>query len=197
MLTVKNLTIAPLLHEVNFRVPAGIVTLMGPSGSGKSTLFAWMVGALSADFKAHGELWLNDRRCDMLPVETRGIGILFQDALLFDAFSVGQNLMLALPAHIVGRARRNAVEQATETAGLANHYTSDPATLSGGERARSACCAPFSPSRRHCCSTSRSVDWIKRCAPHSGRGYSRSLASAGSRWCWSRMMRTIFRPAAR
>ena len=170
---------------------------MGPSGSGKSTLFARMVGALSADFKAHGELWLNDRRCDMVPVETRGIGILFQDALLFDAFSVGQNLMLALPAHIVGRARRNAVEQAPETAGLANHYTSDPATLSGGERAVSACCAPFSPSRRHCCSTSRSVDWIKRCAPHSGRGYSRSFASAGSRWCWSRMMRTIFRPAAR
>lgn len=194
MLTVKNLTIAPLLHEVNFRVPAGeIVTLMGPSGSGKSTLFAWMVGALSADFKAHGELWLNDRRCDMVPVETRGIGILFQDALLFDAFSVGQNLMLALPAHIVGRARRNAVEQALETAGLANHYTSDPAASAPG----SACCAPFSPSRRHCCSTSRSVDWIKRCAPHSGRGYSRSLASAGSRWCWSRMMRTIFRPAAR
>ncbi|VAE36461.1 putative thiamine transport system ATP-binding protein [Enterobacter hormaechei] len=137
MLNVKNLTIAPLLREVNFRVPAGeILTLMGPSGSGKSTLFAWMVGALSADFKAHGELWLNDRRCDMLPVETRGIGILFQDALLFDAFSVGQNLMLALPAHIAGRARRDAVEQALESAGLENLYASDPATLSGGERAR-------------------------------------------------------------
>lgn len=33
MLNVKNLTIAPLLREVNFRVPAGeILTLMGPSG---------------------------------------------------------------------------------------------------------------------------------------------------------------------
>ncbi len=157
-----------------------------------------MVGALSADFKAHGELWLNDRRCDMVPVETRGIGILFQDALLFDAFSVGQNLMLALPAHIVGRARRNAVEQATGDcrAGKPLHQRSgDP--FRRRARRGSACCAPFSPSRRHCCSTSRSVDWIKRCAPHSGRGYSRSLASAGSRWCWSRMMRTIFRPAAR
>ena len=107
MLNVKNLTIAPLFREVNFRVPAGeIVTLMGPSGSGKSTLFAWMVGALSADFKAHGELWLNDRRCDMLPVETRGIGILFQDALLFDAFSVGQNR--ARPGQPVARSSRPA-----------------------------------------------------------------------------------------
>ncbi|MCH0598594.1 ATP-binding cassette domain-containing protein, partial [Klebsiella pneumoniae] len=92
--------------------------------------------ALPDDFQAQGELWLDERRCDGLPVEARGLGILFQDALLFDAFSVGQNLMLALPAHIVGRARRNAVEQALDTAGLANHYASDPATLSGGERAR-------------------------------------------------------------
>jgi putative thiamine transport system ATP-binding protein len=72
-------------------VPRGeIVTLMGPSGSGKSTLFSWMIGALSADFNAQGELWLDEKRCDTLPVEKRGLGILFQDALLFDSFSVGQ-----------------------------------------------------------------------------------------------------------
>ncbi|HDR2735828.1 TPA: ATP-binding cassette domain-containing protein [Enterobacter ludwigii] len=137
MLQVSNLTIEPLFHEVNFCVPRGeIVTLMGPSGSGKSTLFAWMVGALSDDFQAQGELWLDERRCDGLPVEARGLGILFQDALLFDHFSVGQNLLLALPERIVGRARREAVEQALGSAGLAGHYASDPATLSGGERAR-------------------------------------------------------------
>lgn len=137
MLKVQNLTLEPLFRQVNFCVPPGeIVTLMGPSGSGKSTLFSWMVGALSSDFKAQGELWLDERRCDTLPVETRGLGILFQDALLFDHFSVGQNLMLALPSRIKGEARRERVEQALRSAGLANYSASDPATLSGGERAR-------------------------------------------------------------
>ncbi|MHA1055127.1 ATP-binding cassette domain-containing protein [Enterobacter mori] len=137
MLKVQNLTIEPLFRQVNFCVPRGeIVTLMGPSGSGKSTLFSWMVGALSSDFKAQGELWLDERRCDILPVETRGLGILFQDALLFDHFSVGQNLMLALPSRIKGEARRERVEQVLRSAGLANYFASDPATLSGGERAR-------------------------------------------------------------
>ncbi|MGX5010294.1 ATP-binding cassette domain-containing protein [Enterobacter asburiae] len=137
MLKVSNLTIEPLFRGVNFCVPRGeIVTLMGPSGSGKSTLFAWMVGALSDEFQARGEMWLDERRCDGLPVESRGLGILFQDALLFDPFSVGQNLMLALPERFVGRARREAVEQALASAGLSGHYASDPATLSGGERAR-------------------------------------------------------------
>lgn len=136
MLTVKNLTLEPLLRNVSFSVERGeILTLMGPSGSGKSTLFAWLVGALSADFHAHGELWLDDQRLDTRPVEKRGIGILFQDALLFDHFSVGQNLMLALPAQI-RTARRERVEQALASAGLAGFYTSDPATLSGGERSR-------------------------------------------------------------
>ena len=137
MLKVNHLTIEPLFREVNFCVPRGeIVTLMGPSGSGKSTLFSWMVGALSDDFQARGELWLDERRCDGLPVESRGLGILFQDALLFDAFSVGQNLLLALPERFAGHARREAVELALNSAGLGDRYASDPATLSGGERAR-------------------------------------------------------------
>jgi len=136
MLTVKNLTLEPLLRNASFSVARGeILTLMGPSGSGKSTLFAWLVGALSTDFLAHGELWLDDQRLDTRPVEKRGIGILFQDALLFDHFSVGQNLMLALPAQI-RTARRERVEQALASAGLAGFYASDPATLSGGERSR-------------------------------------------------------------
>ncbi len=47
-------------------------------------------------------LWLNEQRIDMLPTAQRQIGILFRDALLFDQFSVGQNLLLALPATLKG-----------------------------------------------------------------------------------------------
>ncbi|CAH5937558.1 Fe(3+) ions import ATP-binding protein FbpC 2, partial [Klebsiella pneumoniae] len=117
VLTVNHLTLSvrrqPLLREVAFSVaPGEVLTLMGPSGSGKSTLFAWMIGALSGDFRARGELWLNERRCDTLPTEHRRIGILFQDPLLFDHFSVGQNLQLALPENVRGEARKTAVEEA-------------------------------------------------------------------------------------
>ncbi len=141
VLTVNHLTLSvrrqPLLQEVAFSVaPGEVLTLMGPSGSGKSTLFAWMIGALSGDFRARGELWLNERRCDTLPTEHRRIGILFQDPLLFDHFSVGQNLQLALPENVRGEARKTAVEEALSRAGLAGFAPRDPATLSGGQRAR-------------------------------------------------------------
>ena len=141
MLTVKNLTLAldkqSLLRNVDFSVvPGEVLTLMGPSGSGKSTLFAWMVGVLAENFRASGELWLDNQRCDNLPTERRRIGILFQDALLFDHFSVGQNLLLALPADVQRSQRKPRGEQALERAGLAGFYRRDPATLSGGQRAR-------------------------------------------------------------
>lgn len=97
-----------------------------------------MIGALAGQFSCTGELWLNEQRIDMLPTAQRQIGILFQDALLFDQFSVGQNLLLALPSTLKGTARRNAVKDALDRAGLAETYHQDPATLSGGQRARVA-----------------------------------------------------------
>ena len=143
MLIVKNVSLhlglCVLLNEANFEVNKGdIVTIMGPSGSGKSSPFSWMIGALSPTFQASGELWLNDRRIDSLPTAQRQIGILFQDALLFDHFSVEQNLLLALPASLKGSARRDEVERALERAGLAGFYHRDPASLSGGQRSRIA-----------------------------------------------------------
>jgi putative thiamine transport system ATP-binding protein len=143
MLKVDNLSLGyaheTLLHDVSFQASNGeILTLMGVSGSGKSTLLNWMVGALESNLHASGELWLNGRRCDILPTEARRIGILFQDALLFDHFSVGQNLLLALPGSVSRNLRRQKAEAALKHAGLSGFYSRDPATLSGGQRARIA-----------------------------------------------------------
>jgi putative thiamine transport system ATP-binding protein len=62
---------------------------------------------------------------------------LFQDDLLFGHLSVGQNLAFALPAKLKGaQARRQQVEQTLSDMGLAGFHDRDPATLSGGQRAR-------------------------------------------------------------
>lgn len=143
MLTVRHLSLflhqTPLFGPLTFEVAKGdIVTLMGPSGCGKSSLLSWMVGALTPPLHAGGELWLDEQRLDMLPTARRQIGILFQDALLFDHFTVGQNLLLALPARLKGAARQDTVQHALERAGMAGLSSRDPATLSGGQRARVA-----------------------------------------------------------
>ena len=117
--------------------PGEVFTLMGASGSGKSTLLNWIIGALDPVFEVRGELWLNGVRRDRLPIEARRIGILFQDDLLFPHLSVGQNLAFALLASVSGKAARHAlVERALADVGLAGFFERDPATLSGGQKAR-------------------------------------------------------------
>tara|TARA_R110001583_G_scaffold32107_7_gene109992 strand:+ start:7437 stop:8114 length:678 start_codon:yes stop_codon:yes gene_type:complete len=128
------------LCDVNLTVATGeIVTVMGPSGVGKSSLLAYVCGTLACGFDAVGRVFLNGTQIDTLAPQDRHVGILFQDDLLFPHLSVGGNLAFALPAHIKGRGpRRDAVEQALAIADLAGFADRDPATLSGGQRARVA-----------------------------------------------------------
>ena len=119
--------------------PGEILTVMGASGSGKSTLLAWIGGFLGAPFSATGEVTLGDRRLNDLPAHERRVGILFQDDLLFPHLSVASNLLFGLPASVKGRRpRMQAVTQALADADLAGFEARDPATLSGGQRARVA-----------------------------------------------------------
>ena len=129
--TLVNLTLA---------IPAGqIVTIMGPSGAGKSTALAAITGTLAPGFRMSGRILLNGRDISALPTRARSIGLLFQDAVLFPHLSVGQNLAFALPAQIRGRAARQArVDDALASAGLEGFANRDPATLSGGQKARVA-----------------------------------------------------------
>jgi putative thiamine transport system ATP-binding protein len=127
----------PPLHCV---VPPGeVVTVMGPSGSGKSTLLTYIGGFLDGAFKGHGTVSIGQQSITELPPERRRVGILFQDDLLFPHLSVGQNLAFGLAPSGGGRAERGRrVEQALADAGLEGFAPRDPATLSGGQKARVA-----------------------------------------------------------
>lgn len=130
----------PLLGPLSLTVPPGTVTtLMGPSGCGKSSLLAWLCGTLDPAFSARGQAHLDGVELGALPPERRRLGILFQDDLLFPHMTVGENLAFGLPASIRGRAARRArVEAALAEARLDGFADRDPATLSGGQRARAA-----------------------------------------------------------
>lgn len=119
--------------------PGEALTVMGPSGSGKSTLLAAITGTAPPAFTITGRVRLDGADVTDLPTEARRIGILFQDELLFPHLSVGANLAFGLRPRLKGRAaRRDRIETALSTIGLPGFFDRDPATLSGGQRARVA-----------------------------------------------------------
>ena len=129
-----------ILGPVSLEVPPGeVVTVMGPSGCGKSSLLALICGTLAPALSGSGRVLLNGEDISARPPEARHVGILFQDDLLFPHLSVAGNLAFGLPASIRGRrARRERIEAALAEADMLAFYDRDPATLSGGQRARIA-----------------------------------------------------------
>jgi len=119
--------------------PGERVTVMGPSGCGKSTLLAFIAGTIEPAFTTAGSVTIDGVEITQFAPERRGVGILFQDDLLFPHLSVGDNLAFALKPSVRARdARRDSVARALAEADLAGFADRDPATLSGGQRARVA-----------------------------------------------------------
>jgi putative thiamine transport system ATP-binding protein len=123
-----------LFAPLSLTVTAGqVTTLMGQSGSGKSSLLAYLCGTLSPELRGTGPVRLGGEDITRLPPERRRVGILFQDDLLFPHLSVGANLGFGLKP---GPGRRARIEEALIEAELPGLADRDPASLSGGQRAR-------------------------------------------------------------
>jgi putative thiamine transport system ATP-binding protein len=134
-----------LVQGLRLAVPAGeILTLMGPSGCGKSSVLAAIAGTLACvpeglqPLQMAGRVQLNGRDLTHLPTHQRGVGLVFQDALLFPHLSVAGNLLFAVPGHWPQAERQARVTQALQEADLVGFGERDPSTLSGGQRARVA-----------------------------------------------------------
>ncbi len=129
--------------EVDIDVePGRTVALLGPNGAGKSTLVAALSGLLTID-EGHitiaGRVVTDAARGINLPPEDRGIGVVFQEYILFPHLSVADNVAFGLTAR--GTARGEARRQARDF--LSELHLSElqdrlPAELSGGQAQRVA-----------------------------------------------------------
>jgi putative thiamine transport system ATP-binding protein len=141
-LSLQDVTImkgsTPLLSVSHDIASGEVLTVMGPSGVGKSTLLAFVTGTLAADFTATGRVLLDGHDITDAAPHQRRVGILFQDDLLFPHLSVGANLAFGLLADGTAAARHDKVQEALREVGLEGFADRDPATLSGGQKARIA-----------------------------------------------------------
>jgi molybdate transport system ATP-binding protein len=112
------------------------LAIVGRNGAGKTTLLRVIAGLQPLD---RGTIVLGDDLLDDLPPEDRGIGVAFQDNLLFPHLDVTDNVAFGLRARGMssGAAAERAAEWLTRV-GLAAHQRAMPAQLSGGEAQRVA-----------------------------------------------------------
>lgn len=129
---------APLLAISKSVASGEVLTVMGPSGVGKSTLLAYITGTLVPDFEAAGRIVLDGHDITDAPPHARRVGILLQDDLLFPHLSVGANLAFGLRVGGTKFERQQKIAKALDEVGLSGFADRDPATLSGGQKARVA-----------------------------------------------------------
>lgn len=138
---------AGFLLDVDLELPArGITVLFGPSGSGKSSLLRVVAGlerARRARVVVGGEVWEDDAAREWVPAHKRPIGLVFQEASLFDHLDVMGNLRYGLVrsqrlARTAAPSAQAVLDHAIERLGIGHLLQRRPATLSGGERQRVA-----------------------------------------------------------
>lgn len=148
MLDVRGLSVRldgeNVLTDVSLRVQRGeTCALLGPSGCGKSTLLRSIAGLVTL---THGTVSVAGVDQAGVPVNRRGIGLMFQDHALFPHLTVAGNVAFGLRMHGVDAARRDArVHEVLELVGLGALSSRRVASLSGGERQRVALARTLAP----------------------------------------------------
>jgi len=130
-----------VLHGIDLLVLHGeILTIMGGSGSGKSVLLRLLAGLIKPD---QGEIYIDGT--DTVPLSEdamlsfrQRMGVVFQQAALFDSMSVADNIAYPLREHATHGedAIRQRVVELLDIVGLPGIEEKYPAELSGGMRKR-------------------------------------------------------------
>ena len=117
--------------------PGEVLALLGPSGCGKTTLLRIIAGLETPD--AGSRIFFDNTDMTALPVEQRGIGMVFQHYALFPQMSVAANIGYGLKIRGMPDAERaQVVGELVELVRLNGLEHKRPAELSGGQRQRVA-----------------------------------------------------------
>jgi phospholipid/cholesterol/gamma-HCH transport system ATP-binding protein len=133
----------PVLKGMSLEVRAGeVMFIIGTSGVGKSVTIKILIGLIGLD---RGEIHYDGLRLDTMseallaPIRKR-IGMVFQNATLFDSLTLAENVALPLRKHKGMRQRDALVEAARrlDQVGMRDYADRSPAELSDGMRKRAA-----------------------------------------------------------
>lgn len=131
------------LKHADVEIPAGRFTsILGPSGCGKTTTLMVIAGIETPDT---GSVWLGDTDITAVPLEKRGVGIVFQNYALFPNLTVRDNILYGLEgrATAIEKAERlKAMVALAHLEGLEDRY---PQELSGGQQQRVAIARALAP----------------------------------------------------
>jgi len=129
-----------VLNGVDLTVNTGeAIAIIGPSGTGKSTILRLICGLLAPDA---GKVYVNGNLVTTEDIQDESyglsIGMVFQNAALFDSLTVAENVGFALFEHsnLPRREIYRLVEQKLALVGLENISDRYPSQLSGGMKKR-------------------------------------------------------------
>ncbi|MFE7278347.1 ABC transporter ATP-binding protein [Streptomyces sp. NPDC057623] len=116
--------------------PGEVVALLGPNGAGKTTALRALAGLAPL---TDGHLRLDGTELDRTPPESRPVGVVFQDYLLFPHLTALDNVAFGPRCHGATKAEARAQAAAwLDRMGLAEHSGAKPRKLSGGQGQRVA-----------------------------------------------------------
>ncbi|MER6419684.1 ABC transporter ATP-binding protein [Streptomyces sp. NPDC001137] len=116
--------------------PGDVVALLGPNGAGKTTALRALAGLVPL---TGGHLRLDGEELDRTPPESRPVGVVFQDYLLFPHLTALDNVAFGPRCHGATKAESRAAAAVwLERMGLSDHAGAKPRRLSGGQAQRVA-----------------------------------------------------------
>lgn len=126
-----------VLNNINLKINDGeLAVILGPSGCGKTTLLKVIAGIMEKD---SGEICIGENDISNMPMQNRGIALVFQNYALFPHMNVEENIEYGLKVKGIKQPQRREMVKRTICSVKLNGYEKHRINeISGGQQQRVA-----------------------------------------------------------